>query len=167
MMLTCPYCATEVQKISKGFYCSFCQMTGMTPTQNGERRSRYKMKDMITTDDLKKTTPELMTYHTFDLKLILKMLREQKRDFFTHITTFKRAGNETDEFREIEKETGDEYEKIKRKTWAVENILMDRVGYIPIKVSQDLLMSDLERIEKTTGKQMNIKKSETQKKATQ
>lgn len=159
-MKTCPYCGSGVQLDSGSYYCDFCVMSGITPVEDGARISGYRRRDSIDHDDIKKTTPELMIYHTFDLLRLLKLLREEKRAYFKHLTTFKRASNETDEFKEIEIQTGNDYEEIKRKTFIVENIIKERMGYIPQVVSNRLLLTVYERIEEERNlKPMIIKKS--------
>lgn len=161
-MKTCPYCGTGVDAGSSGsYYCGFCEMKGFLPSEDGARKDRYGMKEFIDHSDINKTTPELMTYHTGDLLRLLKVLREGRRDYFHHITTFKKAGNETDEFKQDEKEAGDEYENLTRKTWIVENILKDRIGYIPQRVTDQLLETVYNRVmQERNQKPMIIKKNE-------
>lgn len=146
-MKTCPYCASELQAAADLYYCSFCCMKGMTPAEDGGRRSRYTMKFSIGHEDLEKTTPELMLYHTFDLLRLLKFLRDERRSYYHNIKTLRKAGEMTEEFKQLEQEVGGTYEQLTRKTWIVENILKDRIGYIPQKVTDQLLATVEERAE--------------------
>lgn len=160
-MNTCPYCGTGVAADQKGsYYCGFCNMKGFVPGEDGSRNERWKEKEFISNDDFNKTTPELMTYNTFNLLQLLKLLREERRSFFKHIAVFKKAGQETNEFKEIEVETGNEYENITRKTWVVENILRDRIGYVPERVTDQLLITVAKRMDQERNKKpMMIKKN--------
>lgn len=158
-MKTCPYCASEVEVFNKmKFYCGFCDMA-VVPNEDGNRVSRYKRKPFIDLKDSNLSTPELMLYHTFDLLHLLQLLRAERRSYFGHVTTFKKASNETDQFKEVEAEAGNEYEKITRKVWIVENLLIERLGYIPERISNELLETVLGRIEKSAKKAMIIKKA--------
>jgi hypothetical protein len=165
-MKCCPYCASELRNDSnrvmyEPFYiCDFCQLEDVEPVEQGKRRSQYTRKQFVELSDADLSTPHLMEFHTFDLLMLLKLLREERRAHFNYIRTFKMAGNETEDFRDIERETGDEYERITRKVWVVENILIDRIGYIPQRVSNELLGTVLDRIEQTTKKAMIINKGE-------
>lgn len=158
-MKTCPYCASELIKEEKLYYCDFCFMKGITPAEDGERKSRYRSKFSIDHEDVNKTTPELMLYHTFDLLRLLKFLRDERRAYYHNIMTFRKAGLETAEFKEIEKETGDQYERLTKKCWIVENLLKDRVGYIPSKVTDQLLATvEMRMEEERNHKPMKIGK---------
>lgn len=160
-MNTCPYCGSGVAAEDGIYFCGFCQMKGFQPSEDGTRQSRYQLKPYISHDDLKKTTPELMTYHTVDLLKVLKMLREERRSYFHLVSVFKKAGNETEEHRQSEKDTGNDYEEMTRKTWVVENILKDRIGYIPQRVTNQLLETVMQRSEQERNmKPMTIKKKE-------
>lgn len=160
-MKTCPYCGSSVAGNGSGmYYCGFCDMKGITPVEDGKRESRFQIKPFISHDDLKKSTPELMTYNTVDLLKLLKLGREERRQYFGHVTTFKRAGNETDQFKAVEVQTGNDYEAITRKVWVIENILKERIGYIPNRVTDQLLMTVQSRVDSERNlKPMTIKKN--------
>lgn len=160
-MKTCPYCGSGVEAEEGKYYCGFCDMKGMLPTEDGERRSRYQVKQLLSMEDLNKSTPELMTYHTADILQLLKIAREERRAFFKQVSVFKKAGQETDQFRDLEKQTGDEYEGLTRKAFVLENILKDRIGYIPERVTDQLLATVYNRVEQERNlKPMIIKKKE-------
>lgn len=162
-MKTCPYCGSGVAAEAGKYYCGYCDMKGNLPSEDGERRSRYQVKPMLSLshDDLKKSTPELMNYHTADILHLLKVAREERRAFFKQVSVFKKAGQETEQFKEVEKQTGDDYEDLTRKTWVLENILKDRIGYIPERVTDQLLATVYGRVEQERNlKPMSIKKKE-------
>lgn len=138
---SCPYCSSAVTEKpnSDKADCTFCEME-VTPTFDGKRAEQTKTFTLdVTKADMELPTKELMGWNTLNLMQLLKMLREERRDFYNHMRIFKKAGNETDEFKDMEEQSGDHYEMLTKKTWAVENILRDRIGYIPRKVTQNLL----------------------------
>lgn len=149
--MNCPYCGTNIEMdiemdVAGIYYCDYCVMN--VSIENNQ----YQIRDFITEEDYKKTTPEIMTYHTFDLLKMLKLLREERRFYFKYLATFKKAGNETNEFKDMEKQTGDTYEYVTRKTRVVEKILKDRMGYAPDKVTDKLLANYIARIEQDQSK---------------
>lgn len=135
-MAACPYCGSNVN----AGVCGFCDM-------KVNMIKEFEMKPYISHDDLHKTTPELMTYHTADLLKLLKLGREERREFYKQLTVFKKAGNETEQFRDIEKQTGNDYEYITRKTRVIEKLLKDRIGYTPNRVTDQLLSTVIGRVE--------------------
>lgn len=141
MRKSCPYCSNDVtdKMNSDKADCSFCEME-VTPTFDGKRAEQTKAFTLdITKADMELPTRELMGWNTLNLMQLLKMLREERRDFYNHMRIFKKAGNQTDQFKGMEEQSGDHYEILTMKTWAVENILRNRIGYIPRKVTQNLL----------------------------
>jgi seryl-tRNA synthetase len=96
---------------------------------------------------LHKTTSKLMTYHTSDLLKLLRLLREERRAFYTQLSTIKKGASEMPEYKPLAVDTGNDYENLTRKSWIVENILNDRIGYIPNKITDQLLLTVSKRME--------------------
>ena len=82
--------------------------------------------------------------HPLDLLQLLKLLREQRRTHFTTLKVFKEAGSE---YKEYEEQAGQGYEWQTRKTWIVENILRDKIGYIPKMINDKVLQTWLDRMD--------------------
>lgn len=139
-MNSCPYCGSKVEMMPRNmFYCEFCCLQGDLPSEDGKRLRRKELKHLITLEDAKKSTPELMAYHVFDLLKLLKLLRDERRKHYTTLKVFIEVGNSTDEYKGYEDQAGQGYEWQSRKTWIVENILRDKIGYIPKSVTNKLL----------------------------
>lgn len=162
---TCSYCGSrlshEPTAIEEKVYCEFCDMF-VTPSVNGQRKDRMVKLDFSPTDYefVKMTTPQLMTLHTVDLLLLLQFLRDERRNYFNTMRIIKKVAADEEDYRTQEKEAGDQYEMITRKCFVVENILIDRIGYIPRKVTNDMIESIYKRAEHLRNKkQMNIKLS--------
>ncbi|MGG1571567.1 hypothetical protein [Fictibacillus sp. NRS-1165] len=162
-MKTCPYCGSEVVRKKRDAYslgvwtCQLCVMK-VNPVEDGARSNKFEIKQMISEDDCRLPLSELMTYHTFDLLLVLRILRQQRRENFDLMRTIKKA--DSPEYREGEQIAANEYELITRRMWAVENLLLERVGYIPEVISEKYLEKYLERMsEDKNHKPMQFKKS--------
>jgi hypothetical protein len=55
---------------------------------------------------------------------------------------------------EMESVSYQEYENATRKVWVIENIIKDRIGYFPKKVTEEFLSIFLKRIEESEIKPM-------------
>ena len=147
-MHSCPYCGSKVI-VSTGnvYYCDFCELEGAGPSQDGKRLGMAYLRTGISLEDAKKSTPELMSWHVFELLQLLKLLRDDRRFWFKQMSVFKAAGKTTTKFIESEKETERDYEWQTRKVWIVENIIREKVGYIPKAVTGKLLAQWYEKME--------------------
>jgi hypothetical protein len=149
-MKTCPYCGSDVEMMNPHqYYCDFCSMTldASIVKENRERLDVY-FRDFCLESDIKKTTPELMTFSTFELLYLLKMIRHERSSMYHHMHVFHRAGESTEEFKEVEKEAGGEYLYLTKKAFVVENIIRQRLGYVPSRITENYLLKYLENIKK-------------------
>jgi hypothetical protein len=63
------------------------------------------------------------------------------------------------EYKPLAVDTGNDYENLTRKSWIVENILNDRIGCIPNKITDQLILTVSKRMENDKNrKPMLIKK---------
>lgn len=177
-MNTCPYCATELD-VLKGEYkgnavCSFCGniMFGSTPwgnySQDGHRINQRKMKEAIFIKDAEKPLYELVTYHTYDLLVCLRLVRLERSETYDALKTFNKASDQLSseemlQFKEVTAETGEQYEYWTRKAWQLENILMDRMGYFPERIDDQMLARVKESSLKAQKKIMKISRERRKK----
>jgi NADH:ubiquinone oxidoreductase subunit D len=110
---TCPYCGSDIKKMNEfQYYCGFCDMrvNSNRAMQNNERLE-VRVREFVADHYIHKNTLELMNFSTYELLYILKFIRKERSDMYHHMKTFHRAGQqeETDQFEEIEKETGKNY----------------------------------------------------------
>lgn len=179
-MNTCPYCATEVQIMTGGPFqnhaeCTFCKILlgpdseyGMY-TKNGQRMPHVKQANLVTDEDLKLSLPEMKQKHTMDLLLILKLAREQRATVYNLMRVFNKASeqvgtnNPSEEqceqnWESMANETGKEYEYWTRKCWMIENLLVERLGYFPEKVNEELYGKFVQHNKRSLSKRMKISK---------
>jgi len=115
--------------------------------------------------DIFRSTPELLKFETIELLCLLREARDYRTEVYQlRILTHKgkeqasQEGSNMGEMQEIDSTSYDEYEKATRKVWIIENIIKDRIGYYPQKVTENFLAMYLERIEKSQKKRMTIRK---------
>lgn len=158
-MKTCAYCGSLVQLIDHTEYdCSFCRMklTDEDVLENGKRKNHLPASQP-SLSDLNKSTPELMCFSTVELLFLLKFARKERADIYKQRYIFIRAMKEgADEFTEAEEYTFREYEKTTRKCFVLENLIRERLGYYPAKLTDSYIQTLVVRMEESAKKDMVI-----------
>lgn len=160
-MKTCPYCGSNVEKMNQHqYYCDFCEMQldAISVKENSERLD-VRVREFAADHYIDKTTPELMIFSTFELLYLLKSIRKERSDMYHHMHVFHRAGEQenTNEFKELENETGNDYMYLSKKMFVVENIIRQRLGYVPTRITENYLVKYLENIKNDKKRPMIIR----------
>ena len=145
-MKTCPYCGSKIEKINQDYYyCDFCSMKlDERIVKENHERLDVRFRDFAFASYIDKTTPEIMTLSTFELLYLLKMIRKERNDMYHYMHVFRRAGEESNEFIEAEKESGGDYLYFTKKAFVVENIIRTRLGYVPERITENYLVNYLQ-----------------------
>lgn len=161
-LVTCPYCGSFLMEKNEGkYYCAFCVMTlGKHQIQHNHKRISVRIRDFALDSYMDKTTPELMRLSTFELLSLLKSIRAERTEIYKYLNVFYRVRRkeDSDDFREKEEEAGADYERITRKMFVVENVLRQRLGYVPHRISQQYLEQYLQAMRKDKRKPMIIRR---------
>jgi hypothetical protein len=78
--LICSYCGTE--RIEEK--CSFCGAS--------LNIKRPKLKEFVVLEDAEKSFNELRTFHTYDLLVLLRLVRKERTKAYDLMITLKRTG---------------------------------------------------------------------------
>ncbi|APT51540.1 MULTISPECIES: hypothetical protein [Bacillus] len=128
MTNTCPYCGTKLNIETDFFFCDFCDMNlPLDQIQKDGERIQIINRE-INSAYLNMTTPELMTFSTWELILLLKEARKTRAFFFEPNTRKNTQKGEDEQFKLSTK-----------KMYVIENILKIRLGYIPANLNQSFL----------------------------
>lgn len=134
-MTTCPHCNSSVKKVTEtNFFCSFCDMI-VTLEKSVENR----FKGAVDYVDAAKSTSVLKSYHTFDLLLLLRFCREERRSTYKLMQTLNKVKGLSNEFSEGFKEAFNQYDYWTKKTRIAESLVKERIGNIPKAVTKELL----------------------------
>ncbi|MEK5109797.1 hypothetical protein MHI57_24335 [Cytobacillus sp. FSL K6-0129] len=161
-MITCVYCATELS--SK--YCPFCEMElkEYQISKNGNRMSNTI--DSIPAEvEIFKDTKTLMEKETIELLFLLRYARKHRSDVYNLRINVHRATNQGNDMQEYDTSSYNDYEEATRKVWVIENIIKERIGYFPSKVTEKFIHIYLGRINQSNEKKMKIKESSVQENA--
>ncbi|PCK18608.1 hypothetical protein CEY02_18870 [Bacillus pumilus] len=130
MANTCPYCGTNLKKERDFFFCDFCDMNlPLDQIQKDGERIQINNREIISTY-LNMTTPELMTFSTWELILLLREARKMRASLY------KRKDELLQSFKLSTK-----------KMYVIENILKVRLGYIPANLNKSFLNNYKKNIE--------------------
>jgi len=158
-MKTCAYCGSHVTFVDRNeFYCSFCEMKLKFEDirENGKRKNLLP-SSQPSLSDLNKSTPELMCFSTVELLFLLKLARKERSDIYKQRYIIVRAMSKgAAEFTEAEKYTFSEYEKYTRKCFVLENLIRERIGYYPAKLTDSYIQTLVARMEESAKKDMVI-----------
>lgn len=140
-MNTCGFCGTELNNS----YCSFCnmQLKNKNITKNGERIQHNK-NITFNKDDVFLPTVKLMKLETLTLLHLLKEARKIRSNIFNIKL-------------EAEQKTYNEYETATRRVWVIENIIKNRLGYYPKRLTHDFLEAYIDKIYQSEEKVMCLK----------
>ncbi|HER2025581.1 hypothetical protein LCL90_23085 [Bacillus infantis] len=159
-VITCPYCGSELMPQGPKYYCDFCMMIlGGHQVQRDHQRLSVRVRDFALDAYLEKTTPELMRLSTFELLSLLKYARTERTHIYNYMNIFYKARKhgELDDYRETEEETGVNYGRITRKMFVLENLIRQRLGYVPRRITDAYLARYLEEMKRDKNKPMTIR----------
>ncbi|MEJ9181039.1 hypothetical protein [Bacillus thuringiensis] len=88
-------------------------------------------------------------------------LKEDHADFVL-LQLLNKASKTESTLQATADETGGEYEYYTRKAWVIENILLERQGFFPEKITARVLEYIGEKIRKSKKKSMRISKGQRQ-----
>ncbi|MGO1135785.1 hypothetical protein ACTOS9_21810 (plasmid) [Bacillus subtilis] len=171
----CPYCFNTVRCNSSGIpydnECHFCkaqvkdQKGNVFLTENYNRSPLLRTHAVIDLQDAQKPVPELRKYHTLELMILLNYVRAERARIYSLWETFLKVKESSDipgEFakvlpQEIKKVQSD-YFKWKSHMNVLENLLLERLGYIPERIDMEFIMNQLELMKSSSKDDPEIEK---------
>jgi hypothetical protein len=161
-MKTCPYCGSKIKTYNEHFYCEFCDMKQeLDDIQENGKRKNLLPESQPSFFDLNKSTPELMRFSTFELLFLLKFARKKRTDIYKHRHLFIQAIKEgANELAGGEQYTYQQYEKVTRKCFVLENLIRERIGYYPAKITDPYLQNLAVKMKESAKKDMVIQQAE-------
>lgn len=135
--MICSYCDTKNDQYAK--ICCFCGAQ--------LKKQRPKLKEFVFLDQAEYPFEELSLFHTYDLLILLRLVREERTSNYNLMRIVRKASKEV----EVDSETltfaQQEYRRYTARMKVIEGILIDRMGYKPKRVDDKLLMSLKAKIE--------------------
>lgn len=129
--MICSYCENENNQFAQ--LCDFCQAPLNT--------KRPKLRDYVYLDQCELPFSELVVFHTYDLLILLRLVREERSKCYKLMRIVQKAPEGV----EIDSDTltfaESEYRRYTARMKVIEGILIDRMGYKPKRVDDRFLES--------------------------
>lgn len=161
MGYTCPYCGSGLHDEEDHYFCDFCVMDiSKDQVQMGGHRIN-EIHQKVDPSDIKKTTPELMTYSTWSLILLLKEARKIRASFYKDLS-IARSKSRGVRDKERADDVAAEYQEITKRMYIIENILKKRLSYVPANLNDSYLRDYEKRMsnKKTNDKMLTFTDSD-------
>jgi len=135
--MICSYCGQENSEHMD--LCSFC----VAPL----KKERPYLREHLFLDQCELSFSELSLFHTYDLLILLRLVREERSTCYRLMRSVQKApegvvvDSDTLDFAESE------YRRYTARMRVIEGILIDRMGYKPKRVDDKLLASLKSKIE--------------------
>lgn len=141
-MRTCKYCGTELIfegefKEVKYFSCTFCEMDFTEEETSFDRKRKQFVPEYVDPSAVLTTKQMLKT----DTITLFYSLRETNKMWFHYKSTLERYNKiELDEeTKKMLHPIKDEYYKVTKQKFALENIILERTGFLPKKITEEFL----------------------------
>jgi hypothetical protein len=129
--MVCSYCGSENSEYAET--CSFCD----APL----KKQRPKMREFVYLDQVELPFDQLSIFHTYDLLVLLRLVREERSKSYNLMRTVQKAPDGIVVDSNIRGFAESEYRRYTARMKVIEGILIDRMGYKPKRVDDKLLES--------------------------
>lgn len=135
--MSCSYCDSDNSQYEE--MCGFCG----APL----KKQRPKMRDSVYLDQCELPFDQLSIFHTYDLLILLRLVREERTKCYHLMRTVQKAPEEVVVDLETLAFAEQEYRRFTGRMKVIEGILIDRMGYKPKRVDDKLLESLKRKVE--------------------
>lgn len=142
--MKCSYCQTEIS--SSEIQCPICKTNILELVADMPKIKNIEINDLF------KTLNDKKKLHTYNLLQLLRMARKERSDAYNLVKTVRNA-SEGSEMISIDKSIIEgkkrierNYEEMTAYVKQIETILMQRLGYYPKRIDNQLLQRYLDKI---------------------
>jgi hypothetical protein len=136
-MIKCLYCESENNSTEEA--CSVCG----APLHI----KRPQLKEYVSLQDSALPFQELQGFHTYDLLILLRLVREERSKSYSLMRTVQKAPEGAEIDKSVIEFGESEYRLYTARMKLIEGLLIDRMGYKPKRVDDKLLAALKHRIE--------------------
>jgi len=135
--MKCLYCDSENNSMDQA--CSVCGAPLHT--------KRPQLKEYVSLQDSALSFHELQGFHTYDLLILLRLVREERSKSYNLMRTVQKAPEGAEIDKSVIEFGESEYRLYTARMKLIEGLLIDRMGYKPKRVDDKLLEALKQRIE--------------------
>jgi hypothetical protein len=136
-MMKCSYCDSENKSMDQA--CSVCG----APLH----KKRPQLKEYVSLQDSALQFQELENFHTYDLLILLRLVREERSKSYNLMRSVQKAPEEAEIDKSVIEFGESEYRLYTARMKLIEGLLINRMGYKPKRVDDKLLAALKQRIE--------------------
>lgn len=166
-MITCKYCGTELQFVGEKecdmfFSCTHCDIVFPLADTSVDRKRKMSVPEYLNVNGIYQSTKQLLECDTFTLYYILKDIRsfwynikqllEKMKIYYKDNELPQTESNMDDSLKDMK----EEFKLLTKQKFVVENILLERTGFFPEKITQEFLDSIEVQGINASGKPMYI-----------
>ncbi|HZH58266.1 MAG TPA: hypothetical protein VEY70_01525 [Metabacillus sp.] len=163
-MKTCKYCGTKLQYIGEHnlvhyFACDYCDLS-FDESETCENRRRKQSVPEHYHQNYYLPTKELLKKNTIEL---FHMLKDCRKDWYSVFSLLSKLLNldeheipDKEELDQSIKPLYDEYVQLTKQKFIIENILLEKAGFIPERITEEFLSELVEQGKKASCKPMYI-----------
>jgi hypothetical protein len=155
-MITCKYCGQELQFVGETdqiqyFNCTFCDMIFPLSETSVDRKRKMSVPEYIDDMAIYQSTKDYLKRDTITLYHVLKEIRKHWYSIKTLLEKMKIHYEEghlpkpKEEDQEVVKNLKKEFIDITKKKFVVENIILERTGFLPEKITEEFLSNIIEQ----------------------
>lgn len=157
-MVTCKYCGTNLQYVGlykdiAYFYCDFCDLIFDVTEISENRRRKYRVP-LIYDPNVFQPTKNLLKYNALELMFMLKECNlwwYSLKRALEHIYSDPTAKHDNEV-----KMIYEEYVTITKHKFVLENLILEKAGFLPDKITEDFLAEMQEYGKKYENRPMYI-----------
>ncbi|QII26930.1 hypothetical protein G3M81_22840 [Bacillus paralicheniformis] len=167
-MITCKYCGQELKFVGEYedlpyFNCSFCEII-FSLDETGVDRKRKMSVPNYYDDSYYVPTRELLKRDTISLYHVLKDVRKAWYDVKTALENLKVYQKEQESSlpkpqesdNDLIKNLKREFIDLSKRRFSIENIILERTGYLPEKITEEFLNEIVEKGRKASNQPMFV-----------
>jgi hypothetical protein len=136
-VVICSYCGSDNRE--NAVNCGFCA----APL----KKQRPKMREFVHLDQCELPFDQLSIFHTYDLLVLLRLVREERSKSYNLMRSVQKAPEEVLVDSDTLAFSESEYRRYTARMKVIEGILIDRMGYKPKRVDDKLLESLRKKVE--------------------
>ncbi|WP_299833686.1 hypothetical protein [uncultured Metabacillus sp.] len=135
--MICSYCGSDNGNYAEN--CGFCA----APL----KKQRPTMKEFVYLNQCELPFDQLANFHTYDLLVLLRLVREERSKSYNLMRTVQKAPEEVTVDSDTLAFAESEYRLYTARMKVIEGILIDRMGYKPKRVDDKLLENLRKKVE--------------------
>lgn len=170
-MVTCKYCGQELQFLGARdnetyFNCTFCDLVFPLSETSVDRKRKKSVPEYLESHSIYQSTSQFLERDTITLYHVLQEIRafwysnkkllENLKVQYSENALPNPASSDDEDIDDLRKQLKHEFIILTKKKFVVENIILERTGFLPDKITDDFLGSIIDQGREASKKPMYV-----------